>query len=98
MNRCIALMSVRRRIITRSCLVTPPGDEAAKARSLAAFDEIMQASIDLGGTVTGEHGVGLLKLPGAREELGERVIGLHAAIKRAHDPLGTLNPGKAYTA
>lgn len=49
-------------------------------------------------TVTGEHGVGLLKLPGAREELGERVVELHAAVKRALDPLVTLNPGKAYPA
>ena len=48
--------------------------------------------------MTGEDGVGLLKLPGARAELGERVIGLHAAIKRALDPLGILNPGKAYPA
>ena len=50
----------------------------------------------LGGTVTGEHGVGLLKLPGARIELGERVLAMHRDIKAALDPRGTLNPGKAF--
>jgi len=46
--------------------------------------------------VTGEHGVGLLKLPGARAELGERVLAMHRDIKLALDPRGTLNPGKAF--
>ena len=77
-------------------IVAPVGDDAAKARAKAAFDVIVADCLDLGGTVTGEHGVGLLKLPGARHELGERVIRMHADIKRALDPAGTLNPGKAF--
>jgi glycolate oxidase len=77
-------------------IVAPEGDDAAKARAKLAFDRIVDDCRELGGTVTGEHGVGLLKLPGAREELGSRVIDLHVAVKRALDPLGTLNPGKAF--
>src|SRR5690606_2264853 len=54
-------------------LITPHGDEAAKRRAQAAFDDIVDAALALGGTVTGEHGVGLLKLPGMRAELGPGV-------------------------
>lgn len=79
-------------------IIAPEGDEAAKGRAKLAFDRIVDECRELGGTVTGEHGVGLLKLPGAREELGPRVIDLHVAVKRALDPLGTLNPGKAFPA
>jgi glycolate oxidase len=77
-------------------IIAPEGDEAAKMRAKLAFDRIVDDCRDLGGTVTGEHGVGLLKLPGARAELGPRVIELHRAIKHALDPAGTLNPGKGF--
>jgi glycolate oxidase len=71
-------------------------DDAAKARAKIAFDAIVADCLDLGGTVTGEHGVGLLKLPGLRAELGDRVLEMHRAVKDALDPAGTLNPGKAF--
>ena len=45
-------------------IITPPGDEAARVRAQAAFDEIIAEALDCGGTVTGEHGVGLLKRDG----------------------------------
>ncbi|GAA1960120.1 FAD-binding oxidoreductase [Agromyces allii] len=77
-------------------IIAPEGDDAAKARAKLAFDRIVDECRALGGTVTGEHGVGLLKLPGARAELGDRVIAMHASIKQALDPRGTLNPGKAF--
>lgn len=77
-------------------IIAPVGDEAAKARAKIAFDEIVADCRLLGGTVTGEHGVGLLKLEGAGAELEERVITMHKGIKVALDPLGTLNPGKAF--
>lgn len=77
-------------------IIAPIGDEAAKARAKAAFDRIVDDCRALGGTVTGEHGVGLLKLPGARAELGDRVLTMHRAIKDALDPAGTLNPGKGF--
>jgi glycolate oxidase len=77
-------------------IIAPEGDDAAKARAKVAFDQIIADCLALGGTVTGEHGVGLLKLPRLADELGERVIAMHGEIKRALDPAGTLNPGKAF--
>jgi glycolate oxidase len=77
-------------------IIAPEGDDAAKARAKDAFDTIVDDCRALGGTVTGEHGVGLLKLPGARVELGDRVLKMHRDIKAALDPDGTLNPGKAF--
>lgn len=77
-------------------IIAPVGDDAAKARAKAAFDEIVDGCRELGGTVTGEHGVGLLKLPGAAAELSPRVVAMHRAVKNALDPAGILNPGKAF--
>jgi glycolate oxidase len=77
-------------------IVAPIGDDAARDRAKLAFDRIVLDCTTLGGTVTGEHGVGLLKLPGARLELGPRVLDMHSAIKQALDPAGTLNPGKGF--
>ena len=65
-------------------------------RTQAAFDDIISAALDLGGTVTGEHGVGLLKRPGLHQELDPAVLAMHHAIKNALDPDGILNPGKAF--
>ncbi len=76
-------------------MLTPHGDEAAKARAQAAFDDIVDAAIELGGTVTGEHGVGLLKRAGhARASSAREVLALQRAVKQALDPHGILNPGK----
>ncbi|MGE3664131.1 MAG: FAD-binding oxidoreductase [Pseudonocardia sp.] len=75
-------------------LITPHGDDDARRRAQAAFAEIVDAAIDLGGTVTGEHGVGLLKRDGMRRELGPAVVALQRAVKQALDPEGILNPGK----
>ncbi|QWF83821.1 FAD-binding oxidoreductase [Amycolatopsis sp. CA-230715] len=77
-------------------LITPPGDDEARRAAQAAFDDIIEGALDLGGTVTGEHGVGLLKRPGLADELGPAVLDLHAAVKRALDPHGILNPGKVF--
>jgi glycolate oxidase len=75
-------------------MLTPHGDDAAKLRTRAAFDAIVDAAIELGGTVTGEHGVGLLKRDGMRRELGPGVLAMQRAIKAALDPQDILNPGK----
>ncbi|MBA8951719.1 FAD-binding oxidoreductase [Actinomadura namibiensis] len=75
-------------------IVVPAGDEAARARAQAAFEAILDDAIALGGTVTGEHGVGLLKRRGMHAEVGEDVLELHRAVKAALDPAGILNPGK----
>jgi glycolate oxidase len=77
-------------------IIAPVGDDAARDRAKLAFDQIVADCLALGGTVTGEHGVGLLKLDGARRELGPRVLAMHRSIKQALDPNGTLNPGKGF--
>ena len=76
-------------------IVTERGDEAASARALLAFDDIVDLSLALGGTVSGEHGIGNLKQRGLGRELDEVAAGLHARIKRAWDPENILNPGKS---
>ncbi|QYN38079.1 FAD-binding protein [Pseudonocardia sp. DSM 110487] len=70
------------------------GDPAAVERAQKAFDAIMRLGLALGGTITGEHGVGVLKRDWLETELGELSLGLHRKIKEAFDPLGILNPGK----
>jgi glycolate oxidase len=76
-------------------IVTPRGDSEAAARALLAFDAILDVALALGGTVTGEHGVGNLKRGALATELDHVAQDLHARIKAAWDPRGILNPGKA---
>ena len=61
----------------------------------AAADEVFRAAIDLGGTLTGEHGVGQLKRRWLNAELGPDLLDVHHDIKRALDPHNILNPGRA---
>jgi glycolate oxidase len=75
-------------------IITPAGDAEARSRAVAAFDDIIAAAVELGGTVTGEHGVGLLKREGLRLEQSETVVAMQQAIKAALDPAGIFNPGK----
>jgi glycolate oxidase len=67
---------------------------AQVAAAEAAFGEIMALGLGLGGTITGEHGVGVLKREWLERELGPAALNLHRTIKAALDPLGLLNPGK----
>jgi glycolate dehydrogenase FAD-linked subunit len=60
-----------------------------------AAGEIMRLAVDLGGTVTGEHGIGLFKRPFLELDIGSKTLETMRTIKRALDPLGILNPGKA---
>jgi glycolate oxidase len=60
----------------------------------AAADEVFSAALELGGTLTGEHGVGLIKRRWLGQEIGEESMAVHHAIKDALDPLGIMNPGK----
>jgi glycolate oxidase len=77
-------------------LIAEPGDTAAQNRAKIAFEEILSAALDLGGTVTGEHGVGLLKRGGLSRELSPAVLEMHRAVKAALDPHHILNPGKVF--
>ena len=71
-----------------------PGDADARARAELAFDEVMAAALALGGTVTGEHGIGTLKAKHLATQLGVDVLDVTRRIKQALDPLGILNSGK----
>ncbi len=62
----------------------------------AAADELFLAALRLGGTLTGEHGVGLLKRRWLRDELGDDQLDIQQRIKAVFDPLGILNPGKVF--
>lgn len=75
-------------------LVFDRNDPEAVARAQAAFDDILRVVGELGGTITGEHGVGTLKRPYLAHQIGPGAMRLHLAIKAALDPLGILNPGK----
>jgi len=56
--------------------------------------EIFEYALSLGGTITGEHGVGLAKKAFLKQQLGEQSYSLLRAIKRTLDPDNLLNPGK----
>jgi glycolate oxidase len=62
-----------------------------------AVDALFALALELGGTLTGEHGVGLLKRDWLAAELGETGLDLQRRIKAVFDPAGVLNPGKAIT-
>ena len=67
-----------------------------RAQGEAAIDEVIETAIRLGGTITGEHGVGLAKRRFLRKEQGEAVVALQKRLKRAFDPDDLLNPGKIF--
>jgi glycolate oxidase len=75
-------------------IVFDPDDGDAQQRAEAAFDEIFHAAMALGGTITGEHGVGAAKRPWLGARLGADQMALLRRIKTAFDPAGILNPGK----
>ncbi len=62
-----------------------------------AADDLFRSALSLGGTLTGEHGVGLLKRKWLRDELGDDQWQLQRDIKTVFDPQGILNPGKVFT-
>ncbi|MHA0857957.1 FAD-linked oxidase C-terminal domain-containing protein [Paenibacillus sp. CMAA1364] len=62
----------------------------------AAFEEIFEAAIALGGTITGEHGVGMVKAPFLEWKIGSAGIMIMKNIKLAFDPHNILNPGKIF--
>jgi glycolate oxidase len=75
-------------------IVVDRADPDNLARGRAVFDAIMELGLALGGTCTGEHGVGLLKREWLAREIGPVGVRVHRAIKAALDPAGLLNPGK----
>lgn len=71
-------------------------DPASFHRAEAAFDELVGVGLSLGGTITGEHGVGTLKARWLERELGAAEMDRQRRVKAVFDPQGIMNPGKVY--
>lgn len=76
-------------------MVLEEGQPVTEGPAKAALGEMFHLAKRLGGTLTGEHGVGLLKRDWLQAELGDVSLNLQQSIRRVFDPLGVLNPGKA---
>lgn len=77
-------------------IVSQRGDDDDREAVREAFADLLDVALDLGGTITGEHGVGKLKLPWLGRELGTETLDLQRRVKRALDPEEILNPGKGF--
>ena len=77
-------------------ILTDERDHAEMHRVEAAFADIVEATLQRGGTITGEHGVGLAKKPFLKRQLGDQSYELLRLVKRALDPDALLNPGKIF--
>jgi glycolate oxidase len=75
-------------------IVFDPNDARATKRANLVFKTLMTEALDLGGTISGEHGIGSIKAGYLAKQLDATSMELHRTIKRAFDPLGILNPGK----
>jgi glycolate oxidase subunit GlcD len=75
-------------------LLVDPRSEADLAAAAATTEELFALAVELGGSISGEHGVGWCKSGQLARQWPERALGLHEEIKRAFDPKGLLNPGK----
>jgi FAD/FMN-containing dehydrogenase len=70
------------------------GDEEELARAQQAAGELFALAVRLGGSISGEHGVGWVKHGELARQWAPRALELHAQIKRCFDPQGLMNPGK----
>jgi glycolate oxidase len=77
-------------------ILTDERDVVEMQRVALALGEIVERALALGGTITGEHGVGLAKKPYLARQLKSAEIEAMRAVKRALDPRGILNPGKIF--
>jgi glycolate oxidase subunit GlcD len=77
-----------------STFLFTPGDEDETARADAACHDLFDLALRLGGTVSGEHGIGWLKRGQLERQLGPAGYDLHLRVKQAFDPKNLLNPGK----
>jgi glycolate oxidase len=77
-------------------ILVDPDDEAEVARGKEAVEDLFDLTVSLGGSLSGEHGIGIAKAPFFHKEIGNALQGAMAAIKRALDPNDILNPGKTF--
>ncbi|KAK3299677.1 uncharacterized protein B0H64DRAFT_317500 [Chaetomium fimeti] len=77
-------------------MIYDPRDAVQKAAVAGCVHRMMGKALELEGTVSGEHAIGIGKKDCLRDELGEETIGVMRALKRAVDPKGVMNPGKVF--
>jgi FAD/FMN-containing dehydrogenase len=77
-----------------SSFLVAPDDAAGMARARSAAEELFELAVRLGGSVSGEHGIGWVKRGGLARQQSQHARALHEGIKRAFDPKGLMNPGK----
>jgi glycolate oxidase len=77
-------------------IVYDPTSEAEFAAARKAFDDILEVGMSLGGTITGEHGVGKIKREWLAREIGPVGMRVHRSIKAALDPGNLFNPGSMF--
>ena len=77
-------------------IITDLRVEENRKKVEAAVSEIFKAALSLGGTLSGEHGIGLAKAPFMEAEIGKEGLSAMRAIKNAFDPAGIMNPGKIF--
>jgi glycolate oxidase subunit GlcD len=77
-----------------STFLIDPGREDEATRAGRAAEELFELAATLGGSVSGEHGLGWVKRGALSKQWEPAAVGLHEAVKRAFDPKGLLNPGK----
>ncbi len=78
-------------------MVYDGSDPAAVAAAQIAYDRVLDVGRTLGGTITGEHGVGRMKQAHLAKEIGPVGLSVHRAIKKALDPAGLFNPGSMFS-
>ncbi|MEV5778726.1 FAD-linked oxidase C-terminal domain-containing protein [Streptomyces antimycoticus] len=76
-------------------IVFNPADDSARQRAAAAFDDILHLAVRLGGVLSGEHGIGVLKQHHLDAQLDPVAREVMAKVKKALDPMGILNPGRS---
>ena len=77
-----------------STFLIDPGDEDERGRAEAAAEELFDLAVRLGGSISGEHGLGVVKGGRLERQWSPAAVALHRSIKSAFDPKGLLNPGK----
>jgi glycolate oxidase len=77
-------------------IMLDPSDPDEVSRGRAAVEEVLRAAVDLGGTISGEHGIGYAKAPFLHFALTQETIEMMRRVKETFDPNGILNPGKMF--
>ena len=78
------------------CTIFQPPNPEARAKVQKMVDDMVDSAIEMEGTCTGEHGVGLVKKKALVNEVGEDAVDVMRALKRSLDPLWIMNPGKVF--